>query len=228
MPASSVTIDFGQVPDILQHSSENTVEALKEDPPTDKKGRLLTPKQIRARARRKMKRHEPMTDEELTHLYPQKPIEEWDLEELAHGRPKNSKGGFSGRAPKWITREMHEQAMEKYVAAVKQNMRGTTVSALSTLQDLLENEEVDEKGKPIVPPSTKVDISKFLIEHVVGKPTQRVESDVSVKLQGILGAVMVNPTDQGYQPAHYPGLTMKLADAKDYEDDDDILDAEVL
>ena len=229
MPASSVTINFARVPDIVQHSSAYSQDPEREalEVPRDARGRKLTPKQIRARARRKMKRNEYMTDEELAHLYPQKPVEEWDLEELAHGRPKNSKGGFGGPAPKWITREMHERAMEKYTAAVKQNMRGTTVDALQTLKNMLENEEVDDKGKPIVAASVKVDISKFLIEHSVGKPTQRIENDVSVKLQGILGAVMVNPGDGGYEPAHYPGITMKLANREE-TDDDDIIDAEVL
>lgn len=163
-----------------------------------------------------------MTKEELRYLYPQKPIEDWDMDELAAGRPRNSKGSFTGPKPKWITREIHEQAMERFIQGVRQGMRGTTVKGLTKLEELLEDDSVDDKGKPLVSASTKVDIAKFLIEHVVGKPTQRVENDVSVKLQGLLAAVMVNPDDMSsnYTPAHYPGITMKLATSEDDDDDD--------
>lgn len=193
-------------------------------------GKVLTPKQIRARMRRKQARRESITDEELEALY-QKPIEDWDMEELAMGRPKNKKGHFSGGPrPKWITMDMHERSMDLYRKAVKTSMQHTTVSALETLTNLLADESQDERGKPIVPASTKVDISKFLIEHVVGKPVARIENDVSVKLQGILGTVMVNPAELAtgnYMPAHFPGMTMELSSATSGSDDDnDLLPSE--
>lgn len=226
MSASQVTVDFRTTPDIRQRSSGNPQDTL---PPRKKPvtadGKLLTPKQIRARARRKAKRNEVMSDQELSYLY-EKPVEDWDMEELAKGRPRNARGGFSGPKPKWITAAVHERAMERYTAAVKTDMRATTVDALDAIRWIIQNEDVDDKGKPIVPAGTKLEASKFLIEHVVGKPTQRIESDVSVKLQGILGQVMVNPNDliggspdQGYHVAHYPGITMPLAEVKEEEFD---------
>jgi len=219
MTAQPMTIDFRTVPDFRQHKSGVSQDSLPaRTRPRTAEGKLLTPKQIRARARRKSKRHEVMTDQEIDYLY-EKPVEEWDMEELARGRPRNSRGGFSGPKPKWVTAAVHERSMERYTAAVKTDMQATTVDALDAIRWIIQNEDVDEKGKPIVPPSTKLEASKFLIEHVVGKPTQRIESDVSVKLQGLLGQVMVNPNDlvggtpnQGYSLAHYPGLTMELAE----------------
>jgi hypothetical protein len=176
-----------------------------------------------------MARKEVMTDQEMEYLY-QKPIEDWDMEELAHGRPRNSKGSFTGPKPKWINAMVHEQSMERYTAAVKTDMRASTVDALGAIRWIIQNEETDDKGKPIVPPSTKLEASKFLIEHIVGKPTQRIEADVSVKLQAILGQVLVNPNDitggtdtEGYSIGHMPGVTMPLAIESDYED---IIDAE--
>ena len=224
MPASLLTIDFRTTPDIRQHPSGKPRDQFPpEDRPRDGSGKLLTPKQIRARARRRMKRAEPMTEQEMEYLY-QKPIDEWDLEELARGRPRNSKGGFSGRKPKWITAQVHEEAMQRYTAAVKTDMRSTTVDALGTIRWIIQNEDVDDKGKPVVPASTKLEASKFLLEHVVGKPTQRLEADVSVKLQSILGAVLINPadvtggtSDQGFELGHLPGVTMPLAIAADDE-----------
>lgn len=228
MPAQILTINFSQTPDIRQHKTGRPRDRL--DPsirPRTADGKLLTPKQIRARARRKMQRKEFLTEQEQEYLY-QKPIEDWDMEELARGRPRNSKGTFTGPRPKWINAQVHEQAMEKYTAAVKTDMRASTVDALGTIRWIISNDDVDDKGKPIVPASTKLEASKFLLEHIVGKPTQRIETDVSVKLQAILGTVLVNPADiaqgtpdQGYSLGHLPGHTMALAtaDADDSEDE---------
>lgn len=220
--ATPMTVDFRNTPDQRQHKSGKVRDVLPtREPPRTAEGKLLTPKQIRARARRKMARSERMTDQEADYLF-QKPLDEWDFEELAHGRPRSSDGSFRGRSPKWITAAVHEQAMERYTAAVKSEMNTTTVDALEAIKHILSNEDVDDKGKPIVPAGTKLEAAKFLIEHVVGKPKQRMEADVSVKLQGILGQVMVNPAQalmdpsmggQGYTMAHYPGITMEMATA---------------
>ena len=45
-------------------------------------------KNARARARKKLKKGLAITDEALKELY--KPIEEWDMEELARGRPRDA------------------------------------------------------------------------------------------------------------------------------------------
>lgn len=220
MPASVMTINFMRVQDVRQHRSGKIQDRLPtREAPRTADGKVLTPKQIRARARRRMKRADIMSDQELEYLY-QKPIGEWDLEELAKGRPRNKQGTFSGPKPKWVNAAVHEEAMERYTAAVKSDMNSTTVDALAVLKDLINNNEYDEKGKPVVPASTKLDAAKFLIEHVVGKPKQRIEADVSVKLQGILGQVMVNPAQalmdqsmggEGYTLGHFPGMTMPMA-----------------
>lgn len=236
--ASPMQVDFSNVDEPLQKPSGVTPPQVK-GVPRDSKGRMLTPKQIRARARRRGARMNLMTDEERAHLY-KKPVEQWDLQELAKGRPKNSKGHFSGQAPKWITADIHERAMDKYTAAVKSHMRSTTVDALGLLNELIGSQDVDDKGKPIVPASVKLDAAKFLIEHVIGKPTQVIQNDVSVKLQAILGQVMVNPAEimttqdgtkqQTYDIGHYPGMTMELAERPEddqdffFEDDDSDLD----
>jgi hypothetical protein len=160
----------------------------------------MDPKQIRARARRKGGM-QTLTEQERKAMAG-KPVEEWDLEELARGRPRNKSGGWEGPPPKWITAEMHEKSIQLFKNMIRTDMRSHTVLAMNTLKDILENDEVDDKGRPTVPAATKVDVAKFLIEHLVGKPTQPIQADISLKLQGILGNVLVTP-DQlgGYQPA---------------------------
>jgi hypothetical protein len=155
----------------------------------------LTPKQIRARARRRAKRGKKPNDDELEILYG-RPLEEWDDEELAHGRPRDRNGQFRGPKPKWISREMHELSLERFRDRVKEQGRVLTLPALKTFENLLTNDEVDDKGRPLVPFSVKADIAKFLFEHIVGKPTQPIKADVNVKLQGILANVMVNASGE--------------------------------
>lgn len=171
-----------------------------------------------------------MSTQEMEVLY-QKPIEEWDLEELARGRTRSADGSFKGPQPKWINRQVHEMAMDRFKAAIKSDMNATTVDAMTAIRGILNNEETDEKGKPVVPASTKIDAAKFLLEHVVGKPKQQLEADVSVQLQSILAVVMANPAETlmsqatgglGYTIGHMPGITMPLGVAAD----EDVQDAE--
>lgn len=215
-------VDFRNVPDVYLHRdvTHKNHDALK---PRTASGRLASPDRVKGRMKTLIKRIEK---EEYDVLY--RPVEEWDMEELARGRPKNAVGSFAGRAPAFVTRAVHEAAMKRFEEIVRSDMNTHTIKALSTLNLLLSSDEVDDNGKPIVPPSTKADISKFLIEHIVGKPTQRVQSDISVKLQGILGTVMVTPDmqNQGQSKlAHYPGITMPMAESV-ADDDDMYIDAE--
>ncbi len=230
--ASIISVDFTNVKDHRQYrsgilGSDGKVQRRADgslNPPRLPDGKLLTPKQIRARARRRARRAEMMTDEEFHAIY--KPIEEWDLEELARGRPKNAAGRFSGATPSWISREVHERSMTLFKQAIKTEMNALTPKASDVLEWVMTNDEVDDKGKPIVPASTKLDAAKFLFEHTVGKPTQRVESDVSVRLQSILGVVMANPAQAlaagptGYNVGHLPGVTMPMGVSEDVIDAD--------
>lgn len=239
--AKVLTINFSKADSIRQHKSGVIRDrgSASDARPVNADGKLLTPKQIRARARRaaaKKGRKNRMSEQDFEALY--KPIEEWDMEELARGRPRNADGNFRGRKPGWISREVHERAMELFTDMVKGEMGGLAPEALKTLKYVLTNDEVDERGKPVVPASAKNQASMFLLEHVVGKPKQHIQEDISVKLQGILGAVMVNPNvalapaDQGgsgqYTVAHLPGHTvpMGLPGGPPAEDEDIDLDEE--
>jgi len=197
--------------------------------PRDENGKHLSPQGIRSR-RRKAERQlakAQMSPKEYYSMYG-KPVEDWDLEELARGRPRNKAGGFSGvQKPKWVPQEIHEQAIATFGKVVKNRMNVTAIDALESISAILANTDVDDNNKPLVSASTKLDASKFLLEHVVGKPTQHVEQDVSVKLQGILGVVMGNPNEafnpEGdistpYEIGHMPGVTMPLGTEEDIED----------
>jgi hypothetical protein len=165
-----------------------------------KDGLVMSPKQIRARAKR-AGGLDTLTSLEKEGLF-KKPMEEWDFEELARGRPKAKDGRFHGPTPHWVTREMHEKAMELFKKAVRADMQATTVRGLSVLQEILDNNEVDDRGKPMVAAGVKVDVAKFLIEHLIGKPTQPVQTDINITLQRVLGDSLVMPDEiAGYIPS---------------------------
>lgn len=147
----------------------------------------MTRKQIRARARRRQRM--VAADEEAM----QKPIEEWDLEELARGRAKNSRGNFSGAGSGYLSRGLHEKITRQFVIRAKGELQSHAVLALKVLENILDNDDTDEDGKPVISPSVKLETAKFTLEHVLGKPTQRVEQDISVRLQGILSMATGSP-----------------------------------
>lgn len=178
--------------------------------------RSMSQKQIRARARRNGG-IERITSAEQKALLG-KPIEQWDIEELARGRPRDKNGNFSGQAPKWITREMHEQSIEMFKKLIRTDMQSLSVRALEVLGDIMDNEDEDDKGKLVVPAATKVDVAKFLIEHLIGKPTQPIEADVSIRLQGILANVMVQP---GEMSGYTPSASHRVLEGTVVEDDEE-------
>lgn len=220
MAATAQVVDF----------SEADEDPPEDDRPRTSKGQLATPKQIRARARRVLKKGKKL-DEETFELWAGKPVDEWDLEELARGRPRDKRGGFAGKPPAYMPRAVHERIAERFRMVIRDGMNQNAVAALGVIQNLLNNEDYDEKGKPLVGANVKLDAAKWLLEHVVGKPVQPQTTDISVKLQGILGAVMVNPTldeghpdmaalPRGYFPAHV-GTRGEAIDADAWYEDED-------
>lgn len=195
------------------------------EPPTYKSGKekSMSKKQIRARARR----HARISEAELNKLY--KPMDEWDEEELARGRPRAADGTFRGASPNWITRQMHEEAMARFKGIVEGRMRESTSSALTTVHWILENDDVDEKGRLVIPPSTKLEAAKFLIEHIVGKPKQHQTVDISVRLQALLATATSSPLNDGAESlALPPGADYEAAFGQSDYDDDDVVEAELV
>lgn len=179
----------------------------------------MTPKQIRARARR-AGGLDKLTEPEKKAMM-RKPLEEWDLEELARGRPKDKNGAFTGATPHWVTGALHQQAIEQFKKLMRADMQSHTVTAMTTIQNLMLSNEVDERGKPIVPAGVKADLAKFLVEHLLGKPTQPIQQEISITLQSILGNALVMPDQMaGYIPAssHRP-IDEDIIDADEVDDE---------
>lgn len=162
--------------------------------------RLSTePAQIRRRLRRK---HEHFQED--LELYKKhagyKPVEEWDLEELAHGRPRNKAGDFRSRAPGWMTVEIAKEARRRLLDQAFGGLASHLNAALKVVKELMESEEVDDKGRPLVDAATKLKAAMFIIEHVIGKPTSVVQVDGLDMTRQILASAIVlddgNPQDE--------------------------------
>lgn len=218
MPATVAVVDFRDSP--YEDQEEGTHVPLTFGSKGRPIGRPITSKekkQIRQRARRKMSK---VSDEEMEILYG-KPLEDWDMEELARGRAKAVDGTFKGKTPRWMDRRLHEQIVKRFEEVVRTEMNAHTVDALTIIGKILKDEEVDEKGKPRTPAGTKLEAAKFLVEHVIGKPKQRTETDISVKLQGILGSAIMNPGINGGTPQLAQGFIEVPSWEADDDDDDE-------
>lgn len=151
-------------------------------------------KAIRSRARKNSKK----ATEAFHMLY--KPVEEWDMDELAKGRPRNQDGSFTGPKPKWISAQVHDEAMKRFEDMLRGHMREISPAAIQVINDLISNTEVvtDDEGQVIrhlVPQSTKLQAATFLLEHLLGKPTARVEGNIALQVQSILAGSLVNPDE---------------------------------
>lgn len=212
-------IDFSKTTGTKVKPSGKVIDAGEDPRPRSSTGRLLTDKQIRARARRRLAkldatRQAILADDEFEWLY--KPIEEWSLKELAAGRPLPEDGTIPpGPKPQWVTMEVHEKAMDLFVRAIKTEMNASTIDALTAMSLIINDNSVDHRGRPIVSASVKMDAAKFLLEHIVGKPKQHVTQDISIKLQGLMASVMVNP-NEALAPGTYGGMTGSESDLAAY------------
>ena len=135
------------------------------------------PSQMRIRIRRKAGRADAEIEHYCRVVY-NKPVEEWDWEELAKGRPRNAQGKFQGAPPKWITPHLLREARRRLVEGVYGELGVQSKYALETLNRLLTDGEVDDK--------VALDAAKFVINHIIGNPKAIVSIDASDEVKQFL------------------------------------------
>lgn len=136
--------------------------------------------------RRRLKRG-TLDPESARELLGGKHIDEWDLDELAKGRPRCANGTFKGPKPAWVTPQLQEEAQVRFREWAKGELSKGSIKALATVMELISDAESER---------TRLDASKFTLEYVLGKPTQEIKADVGLQLQGLLAGVLVNPDGQ--------------------------------
>lgn len=129
-----------------------------------------------------------------------KPVEEWDFEELAHGKPRNKNGTFVGRAPVWVTPELVKEAKAILHKLTYGKLASHAEAAVGVIYNLMNNDDYDHNGKPVVDARTKLAAAQFIVEHVVGKPTAIVEVSATDETRQAFAAAIV--LDDGSPQGH--------------------------
>jgi hypothetical protein len=192
--------------------------------PKDESKLSRKPSQIRNRLRRTAKKQDEIFQRDLAMMYEApdsiyKPMDEWDLEELARGRPRNTIGKFNGKTPTWITAEIQKEAKRRLLDYTHGQLAGHIDQAVRTMYNLMVSTEVDENGKPIVDPKTKFAAAAFIIEHTIGKPKAIVEVNEgeNVVARAIASAIVL---DDGQPQGHRGTIEGEIVSEDEEEDDD--------
>jgi hypothetical protein len=148
----------------------------------------------------------------------EKPVEDWDFEELQRGKPRNSDGSFSrGQRPKWVTPAVINQVRVRLKEMTRDDLSKHVGAALSCLGDLMADETCDDNGRPNTPANVKLQAATYVLDQVIGKPTMMVEARANTALEGMLARIMVN---EDGEDAH-PIIEGTWSEADEEEDDDD-------
>lgn len=138
-------------------------------------------------------------------LYYQKPIDDWDFEELQRGMPRNKNGEFSGRAPKWLTPVLMAEAQTRLKTMSAKQLGMYAGAAIKVMVDLMEHSRV---------PMVRFNAAKYVLDQIIGLPTQRVETKAQIEFESLLADVMVNADGSE------DGMIIDLGE-DDWEEEDD-------
>lgn len=173
-----------------------------------------------AAARRRLRQKADQLEQEILRdieVVYEKPVSEWDWEELSKGRPREPDGSFaSGAKPSWITPAITAEVQRRMRSYTEQELMTHAMSAIKTLAKLMTNEDEDDFGKPIVSPAVKLQAATYIINQTIGSPKSRAETTEDNPLENFLAGVLVNPDGE---PSHHMVIEGSLVG--DEEDDDE-------
>jgi hypothetical protein len=190
--------------------------------PKDETKLSTKPRQIRNRLRRSAQKQNKPYEADLKLLAKYDPhhkaLEDWDLEELARGKPKDKNGNFTGPSPKWITPAVAKEAKRRLLDLTVGQLAGHVDQAIKTMANLMVCEDTDENGKPIVDSKTKFAAAAFIIEHTIGRPKAIIElSETEDRVARSIASAII--LDDGRPQGHHEVIEGELADQE--EDDDE-------
>lgn len=171
--------------------------------------RELSPKP--SQIRRRLRRQGEASDrdyEMLVEVGGIKPIEDWDLEELSRGRPRDKKGGWRGGAVRgWLTARLRKEIAKRLRDRTLEAMAEHVPDAVAVIAKLMKA-DVDD--------TTRLRAATLVIEHAVGKPQAHLQIDAQIELKDFLATALV--LDDG-SDAH-PVVDGQFYETDDDEDDD--------
>lgn len=204
----------------LKHSvPTDIVDAMPIGRPKNPDALSTEPRQIRNRLRRgKFKKEDWDLYQDLVIG---KRIEDWDLEELARGRPRTKAGDFRGPTPKWITPPVQQEIKRRLLHEVHGMLGEHLKLAVEALGDLIKSDEVDDNGKPIVDARTKFAASTFIIEHFIGKPKALIELELGNHTKNAIAAAIVMDDGRPQDNMVIEGEYEEVEENEEESEDDD-------
>lgn len=166
----------------------------------EKKGNA-TSTRVRA-ARRRLRTNADRLEEAISRdieLVYEKPVKEWDWDELSHGRPRGKDGTFAGLKPMWITPAITAEAKRRMRSMTEEQLMVHADAAIKVLNTLMTDSDVDDFGKPTTPAAVKLQAAQYVLNHIIGTPKARVEIDTHNPLAELMGGILVNPDGE---PSH--------------------------
>lgn len=150
-----------------------------------------------------------------------KPIGEWDLEELAMGRPRAIDGTFKGAVPRWITPVVVAEAKRRLKSGLINQMSVYATDALAVVYKIMMSTDKDEDGRPLVSTRERMDAAKFIIEHTIGKPRQAMELEASGSMtHHMLARALKVEDEEGNLVDAHPVIDLTSEEWSDDEDDE--------
>lgn len=170
-----------------------------------------------AAVRSRLRRNTEEIYEDIAILY-KKPVEEWDWEELSRGCPRDEDGNFPKGKPKWITPVIDAEVRRRMRELTESELMKFGLEAMKTLSGLMQNEEVDDFGKPAVPAGVKADCAKYIMNQIIGTPVAKIITTSGSPLLDLMGSILVNPDGE---LSHDGSSSMVVEGEVDDEDEGD-------
>lgn len=142
-----------------------------------------------------------------------KPVAEWEIAELAHGRPRAADGTFRGKRPKWVTPQIAAEARKRLQdVAYGELMQGASLAA-SVIINVMRDPEASTKDR--------LDAAKFVYEQLMGKAAVKGEIDVKIGPREFLASALLVEDDEGNYVSAHPVVDgqFRVDDEDDEEDD---------
>jgi hypothetical protein len=176
----------------------------RKDPDKPPKVKSNRPSAVRRRLKRANQTFEEAKAD--VELYYEKPIEDWDFEELQRGQPKTADGRFVGGRPKWLTPVLMAEAQSRLKTMTARQLGHHAGDAIKVMVELMNTAKV---------PMVRFQAAKYVLDQIIGLPTQRIEAKAQSDFESLLADVMVN--EDGSEDA----MVIDLDETEWEEDDDD-------
>lgn len=149
-----------------------------------------------AAIRRRLTKHNKKTDEvvqDIALLY-QKPIEEWDFQELMAGRPRGANGKLktNGARPSWITPILQAEAQKRLKDVSRSHLGMLAGDAIQVMQDLMIGDDVRD--------NVRLAAAQYVLNQTIGLPKASVEINGALELKAMFADSIVNPDGSEAHP----------------------------